>query len=157
MANFCCKWRRSKRNEETGKRDDETKFVVLLELPPRYRLRCSIPLLISELNFKCCFQVDLIDLQWQFVFTMRSYFCCRPCHTWHEQKFSKYYYSQTIIESTLLLLLLLLLLFLCWFHFVNFQFENTIYSCLQRLLCDSNSFVWSFHSNFGTCLTSCWN
>lgn len=29
-------------------------------------------LLISELNFKCCFQLDLIDLQWQFVCTTQT-------------------------------------------------------------------------------------
>lgn len=86
----------------------------------RNRLRCSIILLISELNFKCCFQVDLIDLQWQFVFTMCSHFVAdRAMHGTNKKFFSKYYYPQTILSSTLLLLLLMF--FFVWILLLIFS------------------------------------
>lgn len=80
-----------------------------------------------------------------------------PCHAWHEQKLSFFFFFQVLLFSNYLSSALVKSCCCCnclfVFLVVNFQFENTIYSCLQRLLCVSNLVVWSFHCNFGTCLT----
>lgn len=118
----------------------------------------SVILLISELNFKCCFQVDLIDLQWQFVFTMRSHFVADHAVRGTNETSFKYYYPQTIPSSTLLFSFQFVF-FLLSILFVNFQFENTkLFMPSAIIMCfEFGLFVWSFHWSFGTCRTSYWN